>query len=53
MAFLAEQAGALATDGYTPILDLKPTELHQRVPFFTGSVEMMDTAHQFMAEFKE
>ncbi|EDM65546.1 MAG: class 1 fructose-bisphosphatase [Moritella sp.] len=53
MAFLAEQAGALATDGYTPILDLKPTELHQRVPFFTGSVDMMDTAHQFMKEYKE
>ncbi len=53
IAFLAEQAGALATDGYTPILDLKPTELHQRVPFFTGSPEMMETAHQFMIKFKE
>lgn len=53
IAFLAEQAGALATDGYNPILDLKPTELHQRVPFFTGSKEMMNTAHEFMNEFKE
>ncbi len=53
IAFLAEQAGALATDGYNPILDLEPTELHQRVPFFTGSPEMMETVHQFMTEFKE
>jgi fructose-1,6-bisphosphatase I len=53
IAFLAEQAGALATDGYNPILDLIPTELHQRVPFFTGSPEMMETAHRFMTEFKE
>jgi fructose-1,6-bisphosphatase I len=53
IAFLAEQAGALATDGFNPILDLKPTELHQRVPFFTGSPEMMETAHHFMKKFKE
>jgi len=53
IAFLAEQAGALATDGYNPILDLEPTELHQRVPFFTGSPEMMETAHSFMTEYKE
>ncbi|SEA75384.1 D-fructose 1,6-bisphosphatase [Desulfuromusa kysingii] len=53
IAFLAEQAGALATDGYNPILDLKPTELHQRVPFFTGSPEMMETAHQFMEKYKD
>lgn len=53
IAFLAEQAGALATDGFNPILDLKPTALHQRVPFFTGSPEMMKTAHHFMTKFKE
>ncbi|MFT5881267.1 MAG: fructose-1,6-bisphosphatase I, partial [Moritella sp.] len=53
MAFLAEQAGGLATNGYDAILDVKPTELHQRVPFFTGSIDMMETAHQFMTEYKE
>lgn len=53
IAFLAEQAGGLATDGHNPILDLKPTELHQRVPFFTGSPEMMATAHEFIAKFKD
>lgn len=41
MAFLAEQAGGMATDGFNPILDIKPTELHQRVPFFVGSTAMV------------
>lgn len=50
MAFLAEQAGGLATDGVNPILDIKPTELHQRIPFFVGSQDMMEKAHQFMQE---
>lgn len=53
IAFLAEQAQGMATDGFNAILDLKPTELHQRVPFFTGSPAMIETAHQFMTEFKD
>lgn len=52
MAFLAEQAGGEATDGFTPILDIKPTELHQRVPLFVGSTDMMTEAHRFMADCK-
>ncbi|MFZ7199551.1 class 1 fructose-bisphosphatase [Avibacterium avium] len=48
MAFLAEQAGGLATDGYQRILDLQPTELHQRSPLFVGSKEMVEKAQSFM-----
>lgn len=40
-AFIAEVAGGKATDGKQRILDIKPTELHQRTPFFVGSVDMM------------
>jgi len=29
-----EQAGGTATDGANRILEIQPTELHQRVPFF-------------------
>lgn len=36
MAFLAEQAGGAATDGTTPILDVEPTEVHQRVALIVG-----------------
>lgn len=48
MAFIAEQAGGKASNGFVPILDLKPTELHQRVPFFCGSKLMVDKAEEFM-----
>ena len=37
MALLVEQAGGEATDGRQPILDIKPGELHQRVPVVLGS----------------
>lgn len=41
-AFIVERAGGKATDGHRRILDIKPTELHQRTPFFVGSRNMMD-----------
>jgi fructose-1,6-bisphosphatase I len=53
MAFLAEQASGKATDGYKRILDIEPTELHQRVPFFCGSKNMVDKAGEFMAKYPE
>ncbi len=37
LAFIAEQAGGAASDGRTPILDIMPTALHQRVPLVIGS----------------
>ena len=53
IAFLAEQANGKATDGYRRILDIEPTELHQRVPFFCGSNKMVDKASEFMANYPE
>ena len=53
MAFLAEQAGGVASDGYNRILDIQPTALHQRVPLFIGSREMVKKAEQLMRDFKE
>ncbi len=50
MAFLAEQAGGWASDGYKRILEIKPTELHQRVPIFVGSKNMVADAEKFMAQ---
>ncbi len=37
LAFVVEQAGGLATDGTRRILDIKPQQLHERVPLFIGS----------------
>lgn len=42
LAFVAEQAGGLATTGRIPVLDIQPTRLHQRVPYYTGSKNMME-----------
>ena len=48
MAFIAEQAGGKASDGYNRIMEIEPTELHQRVPFFCGSYNMVAKAEEFM-----
>ncbi len=48
MAFLAEQAGGLASDGFHRIMDIQPKELHQRVPFFCGSKHMVEKLEEFM-----
>ena len=37
MSLLVEQAGGAATNGRERILDIAPTQLHQRVPVFLGS----------------
>lgn len=44
LAFIAEQAGGLASTGRERILDIKPTRLHQRVPLFIGSKQMVEKA---------
>ncbi len=48
MAFIAEQAGGKASNGFERIMDIEPTELHQRVPFFCGSRTMVEKAEEFM-----
>ena len=37
MSMLIEQAGGSSTTGRVRILDIEPTELHQRVPVIIGS----------------
>ena len=39
ISFLVVQAGGLATDGEQDILDIQPTNLHQRVPLIFGSAD--------------
>lgn len=48
IAFIVEQAGGRATDGHQRIMEVEPTELHQRVPFFCGSKNMVEKAEEFM-----
>jgi len=53
MSFIVEQAGGMATDGYTRILDIEPHELHQRTPIFIGSSEMVLKAKEFLENCKD
>lgn len=52
IAFIAEQAGGKASDGYRRILDIQPETLHQRTPFFCGNKEMVEKAEEFMLSTK-
>jgi fructose-1,6-bisphosphatase I len=47
LAFIAEQAGGKGTDGKGRILEIQPTALHQRVPFYVGSENMVTKAESF------
>lgn len=47
-AFIVEVAGGKASDGKQRILDVVPTELHQRSPFFVGSKLMMEELETFL-----
>lgn len=48
IAMIAEQAGGFATNGSQRILDIQPTEVHQRTPLLVGSeVEMLEFEKNF------
>ena len=48
MAFITEQAGGKATTGHVRILEIQPTEIHQRNPVFMGSTHMVEKLEEFM-----
>lgn len=49
LAFIIEQAGGVASTGTQRIMDIEPTELHQRVPFFVGSKNMVNKAESYFS----
>jgi fructose-1,6-bisphosphatase I len=51
LAFLAEQAGGYASDGYQPILDIQPAGLHDRIPLFIGNCDLVEMAEAFIREY--
>ncbi|MBL0342391.1 MAG: class 1 fructose-bisphosphatase [Bacteroidetes bacterium] len=53
LAWIVEQAGGKASDGYGRILDIQPNSLHQRTPFYIGSSEMVKLAEEYMARFSQ
>ena len=50
MAFIMEQAGGLATTGQENILDIQPTQIHQKCPVIMGSE---DDVRDFLAIVKK
>jgi fructose-1,6-bisphosphatase I len=48
LSYLIEQAGGYASDGCRPILDIEPTELHQRTPLFMGNQALVHQAETFI-----
>ncbi len=53
LAFLAEQAGGYASNGYSSILDIQPESLHQRTPLFIGNLSLVRRAEASLAAFAE
>jgi len=51
LAFIIEQAGGRATNGYKRILDIDVTEIHQRESIFIGSTNMVLLAEDFMNQY--
>src|ERR1700742_3258121 len=51
MAFIIEQAGGRASNGYQRILELEVTDLHQRSAIFIGSERMVEKAEEMMERF--
>ncbi len=47
-AFIVTVAGGKATNGKENILDIQPTELHQRSPMFIGSTQMMEELETYL-----
>lgn len=50
VAFIAEQAGGKASDGFRNVLDIQPKALHERSPLFVGPSYMVEKAEAFMQE---
>jgi len=48
LAFLAEHAGGYGSDGKQRLLDIIPTDLHQRTPVFIGNRDLVEKAEEFV-----
>jgi len=50
LSFITEQAGGRSSNGKIRILDIEPTELHQRTPLFIGNTEDVLMVEKFLKE---
>ena len=52
LAFLAEQAGGYGSDGKRSLLNIVPTDIHQRTPVFIGNRYLVEKAEEFLEKHK-
>ncbi len=50
LAFIAEQAGGLATNGKDRVLEIKPNDVHDRTALVIGSKKNVEEVHRFVAK---
>lgn len=50
LAYIAEQAGGVATDGHKRIMEIEPQTFHQRAPFYIGSKRMVNEAMEYLSK---
>jgi fructose-1,6-bisphosphatase I len=48
IAFITEQAGGKAISGLQRVLDMQPLEIHERSPFYCGSIKMVEKLESFL-----
>ncbi len=48
LAFIAEQAGGYGSDGTQSLLNIQPTDIHQRIPVFIGNRYLVEKAEEFI-----
>ncbi|MGD8781061.1 MAG: class 1 fructose-bisphosphatase [Ignavibacteria bacterium] len=50
MAFIVEQAGGKASDGFKRLLEIQPKDLHEKTPIYIGSPEDVSLVEKFLKE---
>ena len=49
LAMVIKEAGGYASNGHGPVLEIEPTELHQRIPLYIGSKQDVELAESFIS----
>lgn len=51
LAYIVEQAGGYASNGHQNVLDVQPTQLHQRTPLFIGNRSLVEQAEEYIRTY--
>ena len=53
LSFIVEQAGGIAIDGRSRIMEIEPRSIHQRSPIYIGSPENVECVKSFLSKYDE